>query len=444
MSNLDNNDINNNNELPKSDKIEDDNAIIEKFIIMIKRISYEPKLPLIGSSYTKSINMKRFTVLLNYSKESILDILQYNIKSLDLCIGCFFGLLIGNVSCLPYDSNKVRNHNADITDISHKFMYRLGQYSKGTSMALCIAESILAFKDFNRIDIRNRFHYWWYSSYCNCLESNQKDIENDIILKTSISEFVKNKNNYCNPSASNNNSSLIRLAPIVIFWRNSPEHVMMISQLQSFLTHGSEMASVMCALLSFILLKLLNLDVNLQRDSENFKLLLINILEDWLNIYETQLIVHPLRDKTDPGFIIEATSIMIQICESKPIDEINSNWNWKVDKIDYKKVIDERNLNYDNRIYTEETFGDFAPDALALALHIIYNSSDFSEIIYKTSIIGGNSSSIGCIACQIAGAYYGYNNIIKETSVMDWNRLLVQYDDNRTITNTILLYLLSN
>ena len=119
MSNLDNNDINNNNELPESDKIEDDIAIIEKFIIMIKRISYEQKLPLIGSSYTKSINMKRFTVLLNYSKESILDILQYNIKSLDLCIGCFFGLLIGNVSCLPYDSNKVRNHNADITDISH-------------------------------------------------------------------------------------------------------------------------------------------------------------------------------------------------------------------------------------------------------------------------------------------------------------------------------------
>jgi ADP-ribosylglycohydrolase len=385
--------------------------------------------------------MKRFTVLSNYSKDKFIDILHYKIKELDFSIGCFYGLVIGNVCCSPYDTNIIRDHNSTITDISSNYKLRLGQYSSAGCMALCISESLLSFKIFNELDIRKRFHYWWYSSYCNPLESNQISSNIDTTLMNSIFQFENKQQPYCIPDNSHSSSSLVRLAPIVIFWRNNPENVIMISQLQNYITHGSEISGVLCALLSFILVKLITLDISIKRTSDGLKSMLNILLLEWLDIYETQLIIHPYRNNDKPGDIIEATDIMIQICQSTPIENINNNWNWKQDYIDYDKIIEDRNISANTQKYTQNSFGVYSPDALSLAFHIIYHSDNFSDVIYKTSIIGGNSSNIGSIACQIAGSYYGYDTIIQENSVSKWNNLLLQFDDNRTILNSILLYL---
>ena len=48
-------------------------------------------------------------------------------------------------------------------------------------------------------------------------------------------------------------------------------------------------------------------------------------------------------------------------------------------------------------------------DALAMALHIIWQKNTFKECILWTINMGGDCDTVGAIAGQIAGAIYGYN-----------------------------------
>lgn len=46
-------------------------------------------------------------------------------------------------------------------------------------------------------------------------------------------------------------------------------------------------------------------------------------------------------------------------------------------------------------------------DALAMALHTVYFSSSFAEVVIKNADMGGDCDTVGSIAGQIAGAMYG-------------------------------------
>lgn len=53
--------------------------------------------------------------------------------------------------------------------------------------------------------------------------------------------------------------------------------------------------------------------------------------------------------------------------------------------------------------------GIYACDALAMSLHILYNTNNFNEAILKAVNIGGDADSVAAITGMLAGAYYGYD-----------------------------------
>lgn len=48
-------------------------------------------------------------------------------------------------------------------------------------------------------------------------------------------------------------------------------------------------------------------------------------------------------------------------------------------------------------------------DALAMALHIVWHKKSFRECAIWAANMGGDCDSVGAVACQIAGAVWGFN-----------------------------------
>lgn len=48
--------------------------------------------------------------------------------------------------------------------------------------------------------------------------------------------------------------------------------------------------------------------------------------------------------------------------------------------------------------------GSYCMDALAMALHTVYHSETFAEVVIKNADMGGDCDTVGSIAGQIAGA----------------------------------------
>merc|ERR1712098_251327 len=69
-------------------------------------------------------------------------------------------------------------------------------------------------------------------------------------------------------------------------------------------------------------------------------------------------------------------------------------------------------------------FGSFCIDGLAMALHACYHTKDFLSAISHGVNLLGDADSIGSIAGQIAGAFYGYSGIQKtaQALITDMNR----------------------
>ena len=180
------------------------------------------------------------------------------------------------------------------------------------------------------------------------------------------------------------------------------------SQLQSYSTDGSELSAACCATLAYILFRLINLS-DYQPSPSHFKELLEDILKDWSDIYQSQLIPHPWRPK-DTVNMLPVYNIIEEICESRPIDEdLDGIWNWKQSNIDITHVMLIRK-NHIRYVNTNQD-NSYSPDSLSLGLHLAYHHITPSDYLEKTKSMGVNMNNINniyIVTGQIIGAYYGY------------------------------------
>lgn len=74
------------------------------------------------------------------------------------------------------------------------------------------------------------------------------------------------------------------------------------------------------------------------------------------------------------------------------------NWNWR----------DESHTYSPCRLYQQPGYiGSYCMDALSMALHTVWFSNSFREVVAKNADMGGDCDTVGSIAGQIAGAIYG-------------------------------------
>src|SRR5687767_10678664 len=125
------------------------------------------------------------------------------------------------------------------------FGLKPGQWTDDTSMALCLAESLLECNGFDARDQLRRYVRWrdegHWSSTGTCF-----DVGN--VVRRALTTFERTGNGFSGPTEDSTagNGSLMRLAPVPLFFARDPELAIRMAADSSRTTHGTAMAVDAC------------------------------------------------------------------------------------------------------------------------------------------------------------------------------------------------------
>lgn len=127
-----------------------------------------------------------------------------------------------------------------ITDIvgGGPFGLKPGQWTDDTSMALCLAESLMERKGFDPVDQLERYVRWYRDGHMSCTGSCF-DIGNT--TGAALARFESTHDPFCgstHPYAAGN-GSIMRLAPVPLFYASQPTEAIERSGDSSRTTHGA-------------------------------------------------------------------------------------------------------------------------------------------------------------------------------------------------------------
>src|SRR5690349_3303810 len=96
-----------------------------------------------------------------------------------------------------------------------------GQWTDDTSMALCLAESLIECKGFDPIDQLERYCRWYREGH---LSSTGRCFDIGFTVRNALSRFERGREPYCGSEAPNTagNGSIMRLAPVPLFYAGRP------------------------------------------------------------------------------------------------------------------------------------------------------------------------------------------------------------------------------
>jgi ADP-ribosyl-[dinitrogen reductase] hydrolase len=142
-----------------------------------------------------------------------------------------------------------------ITDIvgGGPFGLQPGQWTDDTSMALCLAESLIECKGFDPGDQLTRYCRWWREGY---RSSTGKCFDIGTTVRAALAAFEQTREPYPGPTdaRSAGNGSLMRLAPIPLAFARDPQDAIAKTALGSRTTHGAREAVDACRYFAGLLL----------------------------------------------------------------------------------------------------------------------------------------------------------------------------------------------
>lgn len=122
-----------------------------------------------------------------------------------------------------------------------------GQWTDDTSMALCLAESLLIKNGFDAMDQMNRYVDWWQKGY---LSSTGECFDIGITVSDALNRYQTTHEPYSgssNPYTAGN-GSLMRLIPVVLYYFPDREQVRVFAVNSSRTTHAAPEAIECCQL----------------------------------------------------------------------------------------------------------------------------------------------------------------------------------------------------
>ncbi|MEQ1691773.1 MAG: ADP-ribosylglycohydrolase family protein [Gemmatimonas sp.] len=164
----------------------------------------------------------------------------------DRAIGALLGLAVGDALGTTLEFTSPANLTP-LTDMigGGPFSLEPGQWTDDTSMALCLGESLLERRTFDANDQMSRYLRWFrhghWSSTGRCF-----DIGN--IVRHSLEAFERGDAPPWGPTheQSAGNGSLMRLAPVPIYWHREPALAISRAADSSRTTHGTATAVDAC------------------------------------------------------------------------------------------------------------------------------------------------------------------------------------------------------
>lgn len=125
------------------------------------------------------------------------------------------------------------------------FGLRPGQWTDDTSMALCLAESLVARRGFDARDQMERYVRWWRDGH---LSATGRCFDIGNTTRQALATFARSGDPYAGETHARaaGNGSLMRLAPIPMWFRAEPEGAIRMAGESSRTTHGAPEAIDAC------------------------------------------------------------------------------------------------------------------------------------------------------------------------------------------------------
>jgi ADP-ribosylglycohydrolase len=298
---------------------------------------------------------------------------------LDRFRGCLVGLAVGDAvgtatEWKPYKSFK------PITDMvgGGPFNLEPGYWSDDTSMSLCLASSLVEFKEFDPRDQMERYCRWWKEGY---LSSTGSCFDIGMTIAGALTRFEQSGNPFEGPTAPDTagNGSLMRLAPVPMYFVASPAKAIDFSAESSRTTHGTATAVDACR-------------------------------------YFAGILVGALSGASKADILAES---------------YRPDRKWRAGEL-HPQIQEIAAGSFKLRQPPEIRGGGFVVETIEAALWAFYNTKNFRECILAAANLGHDADTTGAISGQVAGAFYGHSGIPKE-----WLTKLQQCEMIETLANKL-------
>ena len=273
--------------------------------------------------------------------------------------GCLVGLAVGDAVGTTLEF-KAPGTFTPITDMvgGGPFNLEPGQWTDDTSMALCLAESLIIHQGFDPTDQMERYVRWYRKGYLSSI-GHCFDIGNTI--REALQHFELTGNAYAGSTdtMAAGNGSIMRLAPIPMFYANEFATAIAHAASSSYTTHAASAAVSACQYLSALIVGAIH--------GESKETLLSTFYSPEKGYWDKNFLSPGIAD-------IAAGSFK----ECNPPDIQGSG---------------------------------FVVKSLEAALWAFYNSDNFKEGCLLAANLGDDADTTAAVYGQLAGAYYGERDI---------------------------------
>ncbi|TVZ40915.1 ADP-ribosyl-[dinitrogen reductase] hydrolase [Alteromonadaceae bacterium 2753L.S.0a.02] len=265
--------------------------------------------------------------------------------------GCLLGLAVGDALGTSLEFSE-RGSFSPINDMlgGGPFHLRAGQWTDDTSMALCLATSLIESRGFDANDQMNRYCNWRTHGY---MSSTGRCFDIGVTVSEALSAFQRTGEPFSgsdNPFSAGN-GSLMRLAPVAMFYSPDVEKVIHYCGESSRTTHAAKECIDACKLFGEMLhLALLGADKNTLAGNTSYQ------------------------------------------PETRKLQAIKSG-------------------DYLHKTESDIHGTGYAVQSLEAALWCFHGTSTYQEAVLAAANLGDDADTTAAICGQIAGSYYGVDAI---------------------------------
>jgi ADP-ribosyl-[dinitrogen reductase] hydrolase len=132
------------------------------------------------------------------------------------------------------------------------FRLEPGQWTDDTSMALCLAESLVEQREFDAVDQLERYVRWWREGH---LSSTGYCFDIGTATRAALERFLQTREPYCGSEdpRTAGNGSIMRLAPVPLAFASEPAEAVRRSAESSRTTHAAPTAVDVCRYLGALI-----------------------------------------------------------------------------------------------------------------------------------------------------------------------------------------------
>ena len=263
---------------------------------------------------------------------------------------CLLGLAAGDALGTTVEFS-ARGSFTPLTDIvgGGPFNLKAGEWTDDTSMALCLGHSLIHCGGMNLHDQLDRYVDWWENGY-NSVTGKCFDI--GCTVSSALKNYQRTNDPHSGPTdpMSAGNGSIMRLAPVPMFFASDPQLACDAAAESSLTTHGAAEAVDSCRLFAHLIVRALN---GVETEDKEY------------------IFSEPWPDDLSPA------------------------------------IKDIAQGGYRNKSADEIQGSGYVVKSLEAALWAFWNSGSFEQGALLAVNLGDDADTTGAIFGQIAGAHYG-------------------------------------